>query len=98
MALANPQFDLVEIDMTRKLRNMANVPHPFLNDVNLPHCEVVLVDPLSDLAKAAAELIRVEDHNTIQEILEHPNLVISPDPIVGLATPPSVIGVRATLG
>ncbi len=96
-ALANPVFDQVEITMTRKLRNMPNVPHPFEGNANLAHGTVVLVDPFSQLAMAAAELVHEDDHATISEMLAHPSLVIDSVPISGLATPPSVMGVKVTL-
>jgi hypothetical protein len=96
-AIANPVYDNYEVDMARKIRNQANVPHPFMDDVNLPHCQVVMADPHSELAKAAYELVEEENHGTISEMISHPSLVIGTEPISGLIMPPSVMGVSVSL-
>ena len=96
-AILHPTYAPEAVNMERKLRNMPNVPHPFTNPFLPTDAEVVLLDPLSPLAMAAHELVMEENHETIKEMLEHPSLVISPDPISGLITPPSVKGVAVTL-
>jgi len=90
-----------EVELTHAIKNagMPDIPHPFAS-LNPTTHTVVLLDPVSSLCLDLYELSKDSDEGTteISEILYEGRIKFGNTAIIGLITPPGVLGVKMRLG